>query len=141
MDLEDFEIVAPPEQLIGTEECSYCHLLTECLSLPNDGNTERAACRYCVVRAFDEICVVTSDCVHRWSEASNGTFCDFCGKPQRAFALRPIRLTLRQLYAVIDLTKSTTVLIDLSEMAGDLLQVQIDTQSPIILDDDGRIKQ
>ena len=47
--------MAPLERLIGTEECSYCHLLTECLSLPDDGDMERAACRHCVTRAFDEV--------------------------------------------------------------------------------------
>jgi hypothetical protein len=53
--LEDFPTTAPIEQLIGTDECSYCHLLTECLSLPNDGDTERAACLHCVARAFDAV--------------------------------------------------------------------------------------
>jgi hypothetical protein len=42
------------EQLIGTETCSYCDALTECLSLPNDQDTEHFACRNCIAKAFDE---------------------------------------------------------------------------------------
>lgn len=53
--LDDIVAVAPLDQLIGTETCSYCHTLTECLSLPDDGDTERHACRYCIARAFDDV--------------------------------------------------------------------------------------
>lgn len=55
LDLEDMAAVAPVGELIGTETCSYCHTLTECLSLPDDGNAERRACRCCVTRAFDDV--------------------------------------------------------------------------------------
>lgn len=54
LDLDNLPAVAPLDQLIGTETCSYCHTLTECLSLPNDGDTPRCACRHCVTRAFDD---------------------------------------------------------------------------------------
>lgn len=54
IDLNDIVAVAPIEQLIGTETCSYCYALTECLSLPNDGDTARCACRHCMARAFDD---------------------------------------------------------------------------------------
>lgn len=42
----------PLEEFIGTETCSYCDALTECLSLPVDEDTERFACRDCTVQAF-----------------------------------------------------------------------------------------
>lgn len=41
------------DQLIGTETCSYCDTLTECLSLPNQEDTEYFACQRCIARAFD----------------------------------------------------------------------------------------
>ena len=46
--------IAPLVQLIGDETCSYCKKLTECLSLPEDGETPRSACRDCIVAAFAE---------------------------------------------------------------------------------------
>ena len=44
----------PLENLIGTENCDYCDLLTECLSLPDDGEHARVACLKCIGAAFDE---------------------------------------------------------------------------------------
>lgn len=41
------------EGLIGTETCSYCGSLTECLSLPEDGDENpRNACQDCIEGAF-----------------------------------------------------------------------------------------
>lgn len=40
--------------LIGTEACSHCGKLTECLSLPDDGDEPRAGCRQCINKAFTE---------------------------------------------------------------------------------------
>ena len=44
----------PIENLIGTENCDYCNALTECLSLPDDGEYPRVACLKCIGAAFDE---------------------------------------------------------------------------------------
>lgn len=41
--------------LIGTETCSFCGKLTECLSLPDDGEDPQAACRDCISDAFNEV--------------------------------------------------------------------------------------
>lgn len=41
------------DRLIGTETCSYCDSLTECLSLPHNQDTEYFACRNCIAKAFD----------------------------------------------------------------------------------------
>lgn len=40
-------------QLIGTDTCSYCGVDDECLSLPEDEDEERQACRKCIESAFD----------------------------------------------------------------------------------------
>lgn len=40
--------------LIGTELCGYCGKLTECLSLPNDGEKPQSACVDCIDDAFRE---------------------------------------------------------------------------------------
>lgn len=45
-------VVGPIEGLIGTDTCSYCGVLTECLCLPDYGEAERVACRDCIVIAF-----------------------------------------------------------------------------------------
>jgi len=39
-------------QLIGTETCSHCGLLTECLLLPDDGEEPYSACLKCINDAF-----------------------------------------------------------------------------------------
>ena len=41
--------------LIGTETCSFCEKLTECLSLPDDGEDPQAACEDCIESAFSEV--------------------------------------------------------------------------------------
>jgi len=46
--------IAPVEQLIGTDMCSYCGTQSECLSLPDDGTKPRGACYSCIQKAFVE---------------------------------------------------------------------------------------
>jgi hypothetical protein len=41
--------------LIGTDPCSYCGALTECLSLPDNGEQPQSACVNCIDEAFREI--------------------------------------------------------------------------------------